>query len=176
MHHLPLRLSPAPPSTDARLNSITRSPHSGTCIAPTTNATTTSLSYGVSSADFAQIYMSPTPYYDAFEEHMNLRKFNFTHHRTAGMSFLPQDNRLILAFMAPSTPGARIPRWRTRLRGAWLLSIDGTPVHTLTDVQQVFHSLSIRRASSCILLFAHPELSHGLSNKGLPLLCWDQFT
>jgi hypothetical protein len=176
MCHLPFRLSPAPYRTDAGINSITRSPHLGTCIAPITNNTTTSLSCGVSAADVAQIYMSPTPYNDAFEELMDLRKFDCTHHRTAGMNFLSQDNRLILAFMAPSTPGARIPRWRTRLRGAWLLSVDGTPVHSITDMQQAFHSLSICWASSCVLLFAHPKISHGLSNRGLPLLRRDQFT
>ncbi len=174
MHNLPLRLSPAP--LNATLHSIaSRSPYAGTCIAPH-NDTTTSLSYGVSATDVAQIYMSPTPYNDAFEEELDLRKFNFTLHRTAGMSFIPQDTRLILASMVPSTPGARIPRWRTRLRGAWLLSVDGTPVNSIASVQQAFNSLSLSRASSCILLFAHPEISHGISNRGLPLLSLDQFT
>jgi hypothetical protein len=174
MHNLPLRLSPAP--HNATLHSITsRSPHAGTCIAPLDD-TTTSLSYGVSANDVAQIYLSPTPYNDAFEEELDLRKFYFKLHHTAGMSFIPQDTRLILASMVPSTPGARIPRWRTRLRGAWLLLVNGTPVDSIVSVQQAFNSLSLSRASSCILLFAHPEISHGISNKGLPLLRRDQFT
>jgi hypothetical protein len=120
--------------------------------------------------------LSPTPYNDAFEEELDLRKFYFKLHHTAGMSFIPQDTRLILASMVPSTPGARIPRWRTRLRGAWLLLVNGTPVDSIVSVQQAFNSLSLSRASSCILLFAHPEISHGISNKGLPLLRRDQFT
>jgi hypothetical protein len=37
----------------------------------------------------------------------------------------------------------------------------------------VFHDLYLNNAASCVLLFAHPELSHSLSNKGLPLLCCD---
>ncbi len=45
------------------------------------------------------------------------------------MAFLPQDNRLILANMVASTPGACIAHWQTRLHGAWLLSINGNPVH-----------------------------------------------
>jgi hypothetical protein len=90
------------------------------------------------------------------------------------MAFLPQDNQLILAFMAPSTLGARVPHWRTRLRGAWLFLINGTPVHTLAEIHQVFHNLSLSQQASCILLFAHPKISNGLSNKGLPLLCRDQ--
>ncbi len=46
-------------------------------------------------ADVAQIYMSLTPYNDSFEEELDLCKFDITRHRAAGMSFLPQDNRLI---------------------------------------------------------------------------------
>jgi hypothetical protein len=126
--------------------------------------------------DVAQVYLSSTPYNDAFEEAIDLRKFDFTHHRSAGLSLLQQDNRLILTSMVPSTPGARIAQWRTRLQGAWLLSVDGTPVTTLSDVQQTFHDLSLRQASKCILLFAHPEISHGLSNKGIPLLHRDQIS
>jgi hypothetical protein len=90
------------------------------------------------------------------------------------MIFLPQDDRLIFASMAPSTPGARVPCWRTRLRGDWLLSVNGTLVHTLAEAHQVFQDLYLRNAASCILLFAHPRISHGLSNKGLPLLRRDR--
>ncbi len=90
------------------------------------------------------------------------------------MIFLPQDDRLILASMAPSTPGAQVPLWHTRLHGAWLLSVNGTPVHTLAEAHQVFHALYLRHAALCILLFAHPGISHMLSNKGLPLLRHDQ--
>jgi hypothetical protein len=118
--------------------------------------------------------MTPTPYNEAFEEELDLRKYDFSRHRAAGMIFLPQDDWLILASMAPSTPGARVPRWHTRLHGVWLLSINGTPVHTLAAVHQVFHDLSLSRTASCILLFAHSELSHGLSNKCLPLLHHNQ--
>jgi hypothetical protein len=88
--------------------------------------------------------------------------------------FLPQDNQLILASMVPSTPGACVPRWRTHLRGAWLLSVNGTPVQTLADVHQAFHGLSLSQSTSCILLFAHPNIPHGILNKGLPLLCRNQ--
>jgi hypothetical protein len=118
--------------------------------------------------------MSPTPYNDAFKEELDLQTLNISCHHAAGMIFLPQDDRLILASMAPSTPGARVPGWRTRLRGAWLLSVNGTLVHTLAEAPQVFHNLYFRDAASCILLFAHPRISHGFSNKGLPLLCCDQ--
>jgi hypothetical protein len=126
--------------------------------------------------DVVQVYLSPIPYNDAFEEAIDLHKFNFTQHRSAGLSLLQQDNRLILASMVSSTLGAHIARWRTRLQGAWLLSVDGTPVMTLSDIQQTFHDLLLRQAAKCILLFAHPEISHGLPNKGISLLCCNQIS
>jgi hypothetical protein len=88
------------------------------------------------------------PYNNAFKEEMDLRTLNISRHRAAGMIFLPQDDQLILASMTPSTPGARVPRWRTRLCGAWLLSVNGTPVHTLAEAHQVFHNLYYRNAAS----------------------------
>jgi hypothetical protein len=174
MCHLPLHLSPELHVHDAAIHSINCSPHLDNCIVPALDDTTSSLTYGVSATDMAQVHMLPTPYNEAFEEELDLHKFDFSHHRAAGMAFLPQDNRLILASMAPSTPGARIPRWCTRLQGAWLLSINGTPVHTLAEVHQAFHNLSLSQPASCILLFAHPKISQGLSNKGLLLLCHNQ--
>jgi hypothetical protein len=59
-----------------------------------------SLLYGISANDVAQIYMSPTPYNDAFEEELDLRTLDISRHCAAGMIFLPQDDRLILASMA----------------------------------------------------------------------------
>jgi hypothetical protein len=174
MCHLPLPLSPAPHTHSRAVHSINRSLHLGTCIAPALNNTTTSLTYGVSATNVAQVYMSTTPYNKAFEEELDLCKFDFFCHRAAGMAFLPQDNRLILASMALSTPGARVPPWHTQLQGAWLFLINSTLVHTLAEVHQVFHNLSLSQPASCILLFAHPEISHGLSNKGVPLLCRNQ--
>jgi hypothetical protein len=162
MRHLPLRLSPAPHPSSGNVHSISWSLHLGTCIAPAPDDTSRSLLYGISANDVAQIYMSPTPYNNAFKEELDLRTLNISHHCAAGMIFLPQDDRLILASMAPSTPGARVPRWRTRLCGTWLLLVNGTPVHTLAEAHQVFHDLYLRNAASCILLFAHPGISHGL--------------
>jgi hypothetical protein len=118
-----------------------------------------SLLYGISANNVAQIYLSPTQCNDAFEEELELRKLNISCHCAAGMIFLPQDDQLILASMAPSTPDARVPRWHTRLRGAWLLSVNSTLVHTLAKAHQVFHDLYLRHAALNILLFAHSRIS-----------------
>jgi hypothetical protein len=113
MQPLPLRLSPKPHNPSAAIHSVNRSLHLGTCITPAIDDTTTSLTYGASMANVSQVYMSPNTYNAAFEEELDLQKFNFSRHRAAGMTFLPQDNRLILASMVPSTPGMRVPHWRT---------------------------------------------------------------
>ena len=62
--------------------------------------------YIIGSNDMAMIYVSPDPFGSAFEEELDLRKFNFDNHQTAGLCFLEKDNRIYLASMAPSTPGA----------------------------------------------------------------------
>jgi hypothetical protein len=132
--------------------------------------------YLIGSDDMAIIYVSPDPFGSAFEEDINLCKFDFNTHRTAGLCFFEKDNRIYLASMAPSTPGARVPRWRTRLRGAWLININGTPVSLISDAQAVFHQLSATCAPTCTLLFSHPEITPDISNKGLPIMSTSDFS
>ena len=132
--------------------------------------------YLIGADNMAMVYVSPDPYGTAFEEELDLRKFNLSSHRTAGLCFFEKDDRLFLASMAPSTPGARIPRWRTRIRGAWLISINGTTVTSIADAQRVFQTLSGTGATSCTLLFSHPEVTPDISNKGLPILSSSDFS
>ena len=132
--------------------------------------------YFINASDMATVYISPDPYGSAFEEDLNLRKFDLCKHRTAGLCFFEKDGRIFLASMAPSTPGAQIPRWRSRIRGAWLVSIDGTAVHSIAEAQQVFHNLSTGNTPTCTLLFSHPEVSPDISNKGLPILSQSDFS
>lgn len=58
---------------------------------------------------FPQIYISPTPYYDAFEEKLDLRSWIPTDHPTAGLRLVQEDYRVIVITMDPSTPASRIP-------------------------------------------------------------------
>ncbi len=63
----------------------------------------------LSKKDMTTLYMSPDPYFEAFEEVINLRKFNLKKHRMAGLCLAHSDGRLYLRGMTPSTPGAKIP-------------------------------------------------------------------
>ena len=94
--------------------------------------------YLIGSDDMTMIYISPDPFGSAFEEDLDLCKFDFDTHRTAGLCLYEKDQCIYLASMAPSTPGACIPRWRTRIHEAWLISINGTPVSSISDAQAVF--------------------------------------
>ena len=87
--------------------------------------------YSIGVYDMATVYISPDPFYGAFEEDLDLRKFNLSKHSTAGLNFMEKGQRLFLTSIDPGTPGARIPRWRTRIRGAWLIKINGTRINTL---------------------------------------------
>ncbi len=122
------------------------------------------------------VYMSPSPYHDAFDEVMDIGKCDFSKHPTAGMSLIEQNGRLILAHMAPSTPGAKVPRWRTWLRGAWLIKIDDKSVTTIEDARKVFSTLSANGATSAHLLFAHPEVRPDISCRRLPIISSEPFS
>jgi hypothetical protein len=108
--------------------------------------------------DMELIYMSPDPYSCAFEASLDLRKCDISHHRTGDLWFITKNGCLILTSMDLSTPGARLDKWRTKLRGAWLISINGCPVSTIADVQREILTSSMSNPSSCTLLFFHPKL------------------
>jgi hypothetical protein len=128
--------------------------------------------YLIGKHDMATIYMSLDPYFEAFEEIIDLQKFDIQTHCTGGLSLLASDNRLILGGMAPGTPGVKIPRWRSRLKGAWLIKIKvgSTPVSTIAEAQDAF-ILAIASGSHVVtLLFSHPEIRQDILHEGLPIV------
>ncbi len=83
-------------------------------------------------------YMSPDPYYNSFDEIIDLRKFDLNKHRTAGLCLRHSDNRLFLEGMTPGTPGSKIPRWRSWIKGAWLIKVGDAIVTLIEDAQLAF--------------------------------------
>jgi hypothetical protein len=69
-----------------------------------------------------------------------------------------------------------IDKWRSRIRGVWLVSIGDTAVSTLAEVQLAIQLLCQRNAHSCLLTFTHPEFSPGISYNGLPIISCDDFS
>ena len=125
----------------------------------------------------ATIYMSPDPYHNSFTEVLNLCKFDPIKHRTAGLCFIEKDSRVLLATMSSNTPGSRIPRWRTNLRGAWLISVNNKPVQSIADVQNALQTIIDNNDKECSLLFAHPEgiFHRDISHNGLPIMSSNDF-
>ena len=44
--------------------------------------------FSIGANDLETVYISPDPFYGTFEEELDLRKFDFTKHATAGLNFL----------------------------------------------------------------------------------------
>jgi hypothetical protein len=132
--------------------------------------------YGIGKEDMTTVYMSLDPFFDAFEEELDLRKWSFDKHRTAGLSLLLHNGRLYLAGMTPGTPGAKVDKWHVNLRGAWLIKISCTMVSTISEAQLAFRALYDAGTPFVTLLFSHPELSCDISNKGLPIVLSASFS
>jgi hypothetical protein len=173
---LPLQITAAPHTGSARAARLRfqEDHHSKKAIAADVIA-----DYLIGASNTAMIYVSLDPYGTAFEEELDLRKFDLNQHTTAGLCFYQKNDCLLLASMAPSTPGARIPWWQTCLQGAWLIQIDGTPVTSISNAQTVFAHLSSSNAHQCTLLSSHPEITPDISNQGLAIMSkldFSQFT
>jgi hypothetical protein len=132
--------------------------------------------YLIGPHDMEVVYLSSDPYGQTFEEQLDLCKCNMSIHWTAGLRFIVKDGPLILASMDKSTPGARVDKWRTCIWGAWLQSIDGSTVTSIKDAAAVFARLSTTNATTCTLVFSHPDTSPDISHNGLPIISHDNFS
>jgi len=120
--------------------------------------------------------MSPDPYHESFNKLLDIRRFDLSRHPTAGLSFLERDGKVFLANMASGTPGAKIPRWRTRIRGAWLIKVGHHLVGSIKDVRDVIATLHDTGFTHIPLLFSHPEIRPDISRRGLPIVSSAPFT
>lgn len=124
---------------------------------------------------FGQVYLSPCPFHEAFEETLDIRQWNPSNdHKAAGLSIIQSGDRLILGNIIKSTPAAKIDKWRSRCRGAWITNVDGTPVNSILQVQEILERAKLDGKSTCQILLAHPEIKQGLTSMGIPQLHIDQ--
>jgi hypothetical protein len=66
----------------------------------------------------AMIYMSPDPYFEAFEQPLDLCQFDLETYPTAGLSLYKHDGQLHLATMSPSTLATKMKDWRSPVKCA----------------------------------------------------------
>ncbi len=115
------------------------------------------------------INMSTNPYFDTFEQPMNLCKFDLGKHATACLNLYESGGRVHLASMSLSTLAAKIPEWKTHIRGTWLIKIGDLVTSTVVETAHALKSL-MDSSGSTILLFAYPEIHPNLSDNGLPIM------
>ena len=76
--------------------------------------------------------------------------------------------------MAKGSPCDKLKDWRSRLKGAWLISVNGIPVQSVADINTIFNNCLTSGIRECTLLFSHPYIRHGLTNEGIPQISLDQ--
>jgi hypothetical protein len=82
--------------------------------------------------------------------------------------------RCQLVAMTPGTPSHRLPQWKSRLRHAFLLSVDTAAVHTISDVHKAIALARQAAQTSIVIVFTKDEAKNTLSAVGLPQLYFDQ--
>jgi hypothetical protein len=71
------------------------------------------MEYDIGWNDMAMVYMSPDLYFDALKQPLDLRKFDYTKHSTAGLSLYEKSGWLYQATMSPNTNAAKNRDWCT---------------------------------------------------------------
>ncbi len=89
--------------------------------------------FNITKHDMATVYTSPDPLFDSFEEDLDLHKWLYEKHRTAGLSLVFHNGRLYLGGMTPGSPGAKVDWWRINLCGAWLIKVCSSEVSSILD-------------------------------------------
>jgi hypothetical protein len=148
-------------------------PYTGTALAVNQDALVVD-NYGILPRDVEQVCFSHSAYNDSFEEYLDMTKFYPSNYPAGGMHFIIEDNRLMLHNMAKGSPCAKLKDWRSRLKGAWLISVNGIPVQLVAVINTIFNDCLTSGIRECTLLFSHPYIRHGLTNEGIPQISLDQ--
>jgi hypothetical protein len=124
----------------------------------------------------ATVYMSLDPFFGAFKEEINLQKWPFDRHRTAGISVVEHHGCLYVGNMVLGSPGTKVDKWRLHVRGAWLIQVGDTTISTMADAESTFKQLYDSGAPTVTLLLSHPELHWDISHNGLLIISTALFT
>jgi hypothetical protein len=130
--------------------------------------------YDITCRDLAQVYFSPHCFGHTFEAMFTYHWLPSLIHPTAGLILSLANDRVMITSIAPSTPCAKIPRWRTRLTNTWLTHINDTPVESIDHAIQLFEALPHTPHGTCHFTIVSLELRDGLTHEGIPQLTLDQ--
>jgi hypothetical protein len=97
-------------------------------------------------------------------------------HPLLGMDLkVDKDNpsRVYLQNCTPSTPMARIPKWRSRLRGARICSINDIPINSMEDIRSMIRDQRQKWKTHITIQMSKP-LAPAMNDQGVPQLHLDQ--
>jgi hypothetical protein len=77
-------------------------------------------------------------------------------------------HRCQLIKMYLGTPSHRLPKWKSRLRSAYILSIDTMSVHAIADIGRVISEARAAGRTSIVVLFTKDDAMNCLSAVGFP--------
>jgi hypothetical protein len=83
-------------------------------------------------------------------------------------------HRCRLINMDLGTPSHSLPRWKSCLHSAYILSIDTMSVHTIADIGLVISEARTAGRPSIVVVFTKDDALNCLSEVGLPQLYFDQ--
>jgi len=126
--------------------------------------------------EYDSIVMSTNPYGPAITVQCKLKG----NHDTLGMEIdeTSIQGRLTLLNCSKGTPTARIPKWRSQLRGAQLVAINEVKVKSIADVVRTIRSLKVKsnrdKTSEVNLEFVTIEKVAMHPQRGVPQMYFDQ--
>jgi hypothetical protein len=114
----------------------------------------------------ASLEFSCEPFGPSFDEPVSLSGL----HATAGLDLVDDNARghPYPRACLTSTPAAHIPRWRSRIRHAFLIAVDGLQVHTIDDIQKAITAIRQTPRHHVRFTFTYDEIRTNLTADGVP--------
>jgi hypothetical protein len=118
------------------------------------------------------VIFSSDPFGQSFPETINVSGI----HLTLGLvlHYDVDRHRCQLIKMDLGMPSHCLPQWKSRLRSAYILSIDTMSVHTIADIDLVISAARAAGCPSIVVVFTKDDAPNCLSTVGLPHLYFDQ--
>jgi len=126
--------------------------------------------------EYDNIIMSTNPYGPTITVQCKLNG----NHEMLGMEIdeTSMKDRLTLINFSKGTPTARIPKWRSQLKGAQLIKIDNTEVKSIANVVRTIRTLKVKRSGEKMfnidLEFITIEKVAMRPQRGVPQIYFDQ--
>ena len=123
----------------------------------------------VSDCELIQLSTSP------FAQELTISVTKRGNHETVGLELAQSrdtDDQVLIMECKPGTPAARIPRWRSTLRGNVLLNLNGQPIDSIADAKTIIKQTPT--GSNIKLTIGMFDRVSMHTEQGVPMLYHDQ--